>query len=432
MTIDKLNKTFTPQQILTAEEMNQITSKIDNLVDGVNDSQSVLPFDTELNESSNKGLPNSVIAKSFKNITDFLPVNTILRTTEEAGNIFGEKWLKCDGTQVPLIDYPLLKLQSISAGLWDEVDNQYKDLKCAYGNDIYVAIGDGFSLTSSDGINWERHDVSQLKKYDKITFYNGIFYTNTSINGEYIAKSTDGINWDAVEGLYDYIGLTDDLLSVYDISSDSNYLIIAASSDGSFGTSVNWVLLYKDGEFKQKIHTGSDSNIQCSGSYGSIGICYIYDYLPSSPSLQLVFTQYPSGRKEVNINSTYPNFVKYLQTGRNKCQYFNGKYIIACNYNGSVKILSTTNGDDLQEVKTLSYDTNKYFNLYLTDDKLVLPLNGKTYTSTDGTTWNESDIPYDGYYCKGNREIVISETKFQYVESALVLPNIENHYIKAK
>lgn len=34
--MDKLNKTFKAEQILTADEMNQITSKIDDVIDFTN------------------------------------------------------------------------------------------------------------------------------------------------------------------------------------------------------------------------------------------------------------------------------------------------------------------------------------------------------------------------------------------------------------
>lgn len=43
MAVTKLNKTFESQQVLTAQEMNQITNKIDELVDGVNSNASSIP-----------------------------------------------------------------------------------------------------------------------------------------------------------------------------------------------------------------------------------------------------------------------------------------------------------------------------------------------------------------------------------------------------
>lgn len=47
MAINKLNKTFTSEQVLTAEEMNQITSKIDEVITSVN------THDTSLVEATN-------------------------------------------------------------------------------------------------------------------------------------------------------------------------------------------------------------------------------------------------------------------------------------------------------------------------------------------------------------------------------------------
>lgn len=47
MTIEKLNKTFTSEQVLTAKEMNQIVNKIDEVITNVN------THDTSLVEAVN-------------------------------------------------------------------------------------------------------------------------------------------------------------------------------------------------------------------------------------------------------------------------------------------------------------------------------------------------------------------------------------------
>lgn len=43
MAINKLNKTFISEQVLQATEMNQISKKIDELVDGVNTNTENIP-----------------------------------------------------------------------------------------------------------------------------------------------------------------------------------------------------------------------------------------------------------------------------------------------------------------------------------------------------------------------------------------------------
>nr|DAO36383.1 MAG TPA: hypothetical protein [Bacteriophage sp.] len=43
MAINKLNKTFISEQVLQATEMNQISQKIDELVDGVNTNANNIP-----------------------------------------------------------------------------------------------------------------------------------------------------------------------------------------------------------------------------------------------------------------------------------------------------------------------------------------------------------------------------------------------------
>ena len=81
MAINKLNKTFASKQILTAEEMNQITSKIDKVIDGVNSSVEEAPKDGNNYIRSNgqwTQLPNSgggtVVVDSQMSSTSVNPV----------------------------------------------------------------------------------------------------------------------------------------------------------------------------------------------------------------------------------------------------------------------------------------------------------------------------------------------------------------------
>lgn len=65
MAINKLNKTFISEQILTASEMNQISQKIDELVNGVNTNKDSIPdvsglaTQTELNNKLDTATYNS-------------------------------------------------------------------------------------------------------------------------------------------------------------------------------------------------------------------------------------------------------------------------------------------------------------------------------------------------------------------------------------
>lgn len=60
MAINKLNKTFVSEQVLTAQEMNQLSGKIDELIDGVNTNANNIPdvgqlaTKTELSSKANK------------------------------------------------------------------------------------------------------------------------------------------------------------------------------------------------------------------------------------------------------------------------------------------------------------------------------------------------------------------------------------------
>lgn len=56
--IQKLNKTFSREQVLQSAEMNTITKKIDELVDGVNSSLKQIPEEYVTEENlAQKGTP---------------------------------------------------------------------------------------------------------------------------------------------------------------------------------------------------------------------------------------------------------------------------------------------------------------------------------------------------------------------------------------
>lgn len=52
---------------------------------------------------------------------DALPVGTILHSNEESGNVFGDKWLPCDGSVVSSTDYPDLVTENKI--VWNESVN---------------------------------------------------------------------------------------------------------------------------------------------------------------------------------------------------------------------------------------------------------------------------------------------------------------------
>lgn len=83
MAINKLNKTFISEQVLQATEMNQISKKIDELVDGVNTNTDNIPdveqlaTKTELSTKLNISTYNSE-KSNFATKTEIGNIETIL------------------------------------------------------------------------------------------------------------------------------------------------------------------------------------------------------------------------------------------------------------------------------------------------------------------------------------------------------------------
>lgn len=61
----------------------------------------------------------------------------------------------------------------------------------AYGNGKFVAVGNGYSFYSSDGVNWTSSNLTGA--YSGITYGNGK-YVAVGTNGK-VACSSDGKNW---------------------------------------------------------------------------------------------------------------------------------------------------------------------------------------------------------------------------------------------
>lgn len=71
MAVNKLNKTFISNQILTAQEMNQITSKIDKLVDGVNTNASNIPDISQLATAKQHKIDEITVYDTSKAVNSF-------------------------------------------------------------------------------------------------------------------------------------------------------------------------------------------------------------------------------------------------------------------------------------------------------------------------------------------------------------------------
>ena len=87
----------------------------------------------------------------------------------------------------------------------------YKDI--AYGNGIYVAVGNGYVINSKDTYLWSPCAVT-TRDWNTITFGNGYFIA-IALDG-YVIRSADGINWTSILDLYNKLNTDDSSSSIKD------------------------------------------------------------------------------------------------------------------------------------------------------------------------------------------------------------------------
>ena len=90
--IDKLNKEFKPKVVLTAEEMNEVVEKINELVDGVNEGGggggTTIEVDSALSETSKNPVENQIITKELKKKVDSTSVYSKQEVDKKFDEIF--------------------------------------------------------------------------------------------------------------------------------------------------------------------------------------------------------------------------------------------------------------------------------------------------------------------------------------------------------
>lgn len=169
---------------------------------------------TLLDANGNTNFPGSITAASVKksggtsnqvlmadgSVVDkgsFLSVgvNTIMRSVTIAGNIFGDKWLPCDGRVVAHSSYPLLKLPPNGIKAWTAgggVANA-SSYSIAYGNGVFVyANSNTAPYWSTDGKTWTISNGINNGSLYKVVYGNGLFLC---AYGSTYYWSTDGKTW---------------------------------------------------------------------------------------------------------------------------------------------------------------------------------------------------------------------------------------------
>lgn len=166
----------------------------DNLLDVINKNQGVFPFDTELNETSSKGLPNSVIAREINAIKDATSNNKGYFLTEEA--LMSIYPSANEGSKAYVgKNYPY-KIYLYQNGLWTDSGQT--------GGDDSFNAGEFYTKTQIDqqhkAINNEISRVEKGANYEVLEYEVNIATTRLKVKennrkGGYMITYNPGTGW---------------------------------------------------------------------------------------------------------------------------------------------------------------------------------------------------------------------------------------------
>lgn len=164
------------------------------------------------------------------------PIGVIQHTTPQAGNIFGDNYLPCDGREVLKADYPLLKGAEVPK-TWtcQDVGGGQTFMDIAFGNGKFVAaaLNKGIA-TSTDGVSWAAQ-TGFAENCLGVAYGAGIFVLGCSSGTIYI--SPDGNVWNKVAtGLAGAAGLRSVIYA-------NNTFVVGGANNGGVITStdgINW------------------------------------------------------------------------------------------------------------------------------------------------------------------------------------------------
>lgn len=94
-----------------------------------------------------------------------------------------------------------LILNSTDALTWELFNSGATDSdlnRVAFGNGLYVAVGEDGIFISQDTLSWTPQGKRNLSGYSDIAYYNGRYVATTDIDS-FVCTSTDGINWKETE-----------------------------------------------------------------------------------------------------------------------------------------------------------------------------------------------------------------------------------------
>lgn len=166
----------------------------DNLLDVINKNQGVFPFDTELNETSSKGLPNSVIAREINAIKDATSNNKGYFLTEEA--LMSTYPSANEGSKAYVGENYPYKIYLYQSGLWTDSGQT--------GGDDSFNAGEFYTKTQIDqkheAINNEIARVEKGANYEVLEYEVNIATTRLKVSeenrkGGYMITYNAGTGW---------------------------------------------------------------------------------------------------------------------------------------------------------------------------------------------------------------------------------------------
>lgn len=166
----------------------------DNLLDVINKNQGVFPFDTELNETSSKGLPNSVIAREINAIKDATSNNKGYFLTEEA--LMSIYPSANEGSKAYVGENYPYKIYLYQSGLWTDSGQT--------GGDDSFNAGEFYTKTQIDqqheAINNEISRVEKGANYEVLEYEVNIATTRLKVKennrkGGYMITYNPGTGW---------------------------------------------------------------------------------------------------------------------------------------------------------------------------------------------------------------------------------------------
>lgn len=166
----------------------------DDLLDVINKNQGAFPFDTELNETSSKGLPNSVIAREINAIKDATSNNKGYFLTEEA--LMSIYPSANEGSKAYVGENYPYKIYLYQSGLWTDSGQT--------GGDDSFNAGEFYTKTQIDqqheAINNEISRVEKGANYEVLEYEVNIATTRLKVKennrkGGYMITYNPGTGW---------------------------------------------------------------------------------------------------------------------------------------------------------------------------------------------------------------------------------------------